>query len=432
MLIRQSMKALKRRSESTASKELLSAREAAALLDVKLPTLYAYVSRGQLQSAPGLRGPARLYARADVERLKARHRARAGHGAVAAGALRFGEPTLESALTEIAADGPHYRGQAAVELAARGVRFEAVAELLWSGELGSEPWPPYATRARRGEPADPALPYGELAKWVPSSTAMWHALPLAVAALSLRDRARFDAPQAAELRRARRLIRCMAASLAIVRGARQVERALSAESIASTLAIALGAHHRPALCRRLDQLLVLCADHELNASSFAARVAASTGADLYACVGAALGALSGPKHGGASDRVEALAAETGAPSRAPEALYERTRRGDAIPGFGHPLYPDGDPRAAFILAGVRPRTRRGRAVEALAAAMRRARREAPNVDFALVAAAEALGLGPGAAAAIFAVGRSAGWVAHVFEQRQAGYLMRPRARYVGP
>jgi len=114
-------------------KDLLSAREAAALLDVKLPTLYAYVSRGQLASVPSARGAARLYARAEVERLKARHRARAGHGAVAAGALRFGEPP-SIGNHEIDPKGPRYRGRSALELAEQGTRFEAVAELLWRGE----------------------------------------------------------------------------------------------------------------------------------------------------------------------------------------------------------------------------------------------------------------------------------------------------------
>src|SRR5215831_350721 len=115
-------------------KELLTAPEAARLLDVKAATLYSYVSRGLLPSVPGTRGPSRLYARGDVERLRARHVARAGHGAVAAGALRFGEPVLESALTAIDDAGPRYRGHSAVELAQSGAAFEAVAELLWSGE----------------------------------------------------------------------------------------------------------------------------------------------------------------------------------------------------------------------------------------------------------------------------------------------------------
>src|SRR5262245_24619173 len=113
----------------------LTGPEAAKLLGVKRETLYAYVSRGLLRGAPSEHGRARLYLRSDIERLKARHDARAGHGAVAAGALRWGEPVLESALTAIGPRGPAYRGQEAVALALADVSFDAVAELLWTGKL---------------------------------------------------------------------------------------------------------------------------------------------------------------------------------------------------------------------------------------------------------------------------------------------------------
>jgi citrate synthase len=128
--------------------DLLSAAEAARRLEVKPETLYAYVSRGLVRSLPGSKKGRRLYVAEDVERLRARHVARAGHGAVAAGALRWGEPVLETALTQIdSAAGPRYRGLSAVGLAEEGVPFEAVAELLWTGELPSPlaPWPPPAS-----------------------------------------------------------------------------------------------------------------------------------------------------------------------------------------------------------------------------------------------------------------------------------------------
>src|SRR5262252_2059452 len=157
-------------------KDLLSAQEAAALLDVKLPTLYAYVSRGQLASVPGTRGPARLYARAELERLKSRHRARAGHGAVAAGALRFGEPTLESEITDIGSQGPRYRGHSALELAEQGKSFEAVAELLWRGE---------PTAAGGWGERRFGLPVSLLAHVASRETAPAAALPLVVASLAL-------------------------------------------------------------------------------------------------------------------------------------------------------------------------------------------------------------------------------------------------------
>jgi citrate synthase len=388
---------------------------------VKPATLYSYVSRGLLTSVPGTHGPSRLYARGDIERLRARHVARAGHGAVAAGALRFGEPVLESVLTSIDEGGPRYRGHAALELAARGASFESVAELLWTGE-----WRPKLVAF----PSAARLP--ALGRFVPRGAPPIAALSLAVPALALGDPWRFDAPLVEELARSRRLVRALASSVAFAFDARRVRASLRAPTVAGALALALGVPATPKTRAALDRALVLSADHELNPSSFAARVAASTGADLYACVGAALGALSGPEHGGACERVEALVAEIGTPARAATVIEERTRRGDALPGFGHPLYAGGDPRATALLRAATLRRRADRTLAALVARMKVARREAPNVDLGLVATALSLGLPPGSASALFAVGRAAGWIAHALEQRGAGFVLRPRARYVGP
>ncbi len=400
-----------------------SAREAARRLGVKLRTLYAYASRGLVQSVPAAAGRARLYSLADVERLKARHDARSGHGPVAAGALRWGEPVLESAITEIRADGPAYRGIPLATLLDRDVGFEATAELLWSAAL-----PP----ARIEWPMS-AAPRA-LAARVPHGTPAAAALSLVVPALGVGDGARFDAPADAEQVRARALIRALAASLCLGADRKRFRHALAAPTVAGAVAAALGAPQKRAALGALDRALVLCADHELNVSAFAARVVASAGADLYACVVAALAAFSGPRHGGASERVEALVAEVGAPRRARSAIAERARRGDALPGFGHPLYPGGDPRVPPLLAAARaldPRGRRTATLFAVIEAMRDAGREPPNLDAGLAALAHALGLPHGSAAAIFAVGRSAGWIAHALEQRAQGYLLRPRARYTG-
>jgi citrate synthase len=164
-------------------------------------------------------------------------------------------------------------------------------------------------------------------------------------------------------------------------------------------------------------------------------VAASTGADLYACVTAALAALSGPRHGGTCDRIEMLVTEAGAPRHAAAALDARLRRGDAIPGFGHPLYPHGDPRGRVLLETARALDARAKPLRTLLAivqAMRERGREEPTLDTGLVALAGALGLPPGTAVGLFAVGRTAGWIAHALEQQAAGFVLRPRARYVGP
>jgi citrate synthase len=393
---------------------LLEARHAAALLGVKVRTLYAYASRGWLQSHRG-QGRTKRYNRDDIERLKARRDARLGHGAVAAGALRWGEPVLESALTYIEPEsGPFYRGRIARGLAREGVPFEAVSELLWTGRLPQAPpqWPPAELPPRLSS----LLPAGE-----PPLTA----LQVAVPALAARDPGRFTFHD--EEARARSLVTQLAACVALATG----KTARPARpGVAQLLLLALGGSDRPQAVSAVDAALVLMADHELNASTFAARVAASAGADLYACVAAALATLSGPRHGGACDRIEALIAETGSdPKRARQVVSDRLRRGEAVPGFGHPLYPGGDPRAPLLLeAAHKLGGKRARVAFTLAEAMP----EPPAVELALVALAAALDLPRGAATAIFAVGRSAGWIAHALEQRAAGYLLRPRARYVGP
>jgi citrate synthase len=402
-------------------KDLLTAREAAALLDIKAATLYSYVSRGFLQSVSGARGPSRLYARADVERLRARHVARAGHGAVAAGALRFGEPVLESALTAIDERGPRYRGHVAVELARDGANFESVAELLWSGVVPA---------ARVEFPRVRRLP--ALGRLAPPDASPIAVLSLVTASLALGDRYRFGAPLVDELARARRLVRALASAVSLAFAPKRAALSLREATVAGALARSFGLAPSARVRRTLDRALVVSADHELNPSSFAARVTASTGADLYACALAALAALSGPEHGGACERVEALVAEIGTPARVAVVLEERTRRGDALPGFGHPLYPAGDPRATVLLAAADAKRRGARTLLALVTRMQHARRERPNIDLGLVATALSLGLPPRAAGAIFAVGRAAGWIAHALEQREAGFVLRPRARYIGP
>jgi citrate synthase len=403
----------------------LTAGQAAARLGVQRRTLYAYVSRGLVRSAPGDGGRARRYVRDDVDRLATRHRARAGHGPVAAAALRWGEPVLDSAITELTAAGPSYRGHLAVELAARRISFERVAELLWS--TGSAPLAAVPARWPRGAAARPGPPWSLLARLLPPGSPPSAALPLLLHAMAVRDPERHDAARPAALARARLLIPHLAAATAPdLTGA---ESALASPSVAGVLARALGRRDAAAVAA-IDAALVLMADHELNASAFAARVAASTGADVYACLSAALAALSGPRHGAMTARVEALVEQVSA-GRAAAALRERLARGESLPGFGQPIYPAGDPRALPLLALARqlaPRHARVRAALALADAAPAIAGTHATCDLGLVALASALRLPPGSPVAIFAIGRTAGWIAHILEQRDAGFLIRPRAR----
>jgi citrate synthase len=408
----------------------VSGKQAAALLGVKRETLYAYASRGLLRSEPGGPGRQRRYSREDVERLKARSEARSGHGPVAAGALRWGEPVLESALTAIDPAGPRYRGHPSAELAAT-TTFEAVAELLWSGALPGAP-PDWSTTVNN---KGPGLRLASLTALLPDAATPLTTLALAVPALAAADPDRFNHALDREQARARMLIVRMAAHAGAGLDPDNVRRAQAEPDVAGALLASLGASPSPRPRRLMDRALILSADHELNASTFAVRVAASAGADLYACVSAGLAALSGPRHGGAADRVDALVREVARPERARDVVQARTRRGEELPGFGHPLYPAGDPRGAQLLAAAAehaPRSPRLRLIRSLVEAMHDAGRDPPNLDIGLAAIGAALGLTPATNVAIFAIGRAAGWVAHIHEQRAAGFLLRPRARYVGP
>ena len=431
----------------------VDSRTAAKHLGIQQRTLYAYVSRGQVRSVAGELGRPRLYSLADLERLRVRRDARAGHGAVAAGALRWGEPVLDSAITAITPRGPAYRGHLATELAEAGVPFENVAELLWSGYLPSEPvhWP-------RSAP-----PVAQVGKLVPYGARPLDVMPMLINIAALADVQRRDARPDAIIGRGRALIPLLATALAPEFAAAQVTRALGGPSIAVIAARALGLDD--SVARVIDVALVLLADHELNASSFTARIAASTEADPYACVSAALATLSGPKHGAAPELVAKFADEVGGPEHARGAVRALRKKGEVPPGFGHTLYPAGDPRARPLLAIAKellattrsPYAKRARTLLAIVdAATDAARRDTPgtrrnrddtrsrdelaeaprasaepSVDVGIAALVAALGVQPAAGSGLFAVARSAGWLAHALEQRAAGFLLRPRARYTG-
>lgn len=417
-------------NNSPAGETWLDAASAAALLGVKRETLYSYASRGRVRSQPIAGGRRREYLESDLRRLEANRDARSGHGPVAAGALRWGEPVLDSAITRIEAEGPVYRGHPSIELARSGVAFERVAELLFSSSrLGA---PNELGEGWTGKLS--LVPGTRLARLVPDDARPIDAAMLAIPAFAMRDSSRFDTGEERTLRVARRLIRGLVASLALGASGERARDASDEPSVARTFAVAMGLRPTRRALGAIDAALIVCADHELNPSSFAARVAASAGADLYACASAALATLSGPLHGGMSERVSALVDEIHEPGRATRVVRDRLRRGEALPGFGHTLYPDGDPRAVALLDVARelaPKNVRVQVLSALVDALELVGGERPTLDVGLVAVASALRLPPGGATALFAAGRSAGWIAHALEQRAAGYILRPRARYVG-
>jgi citrate synthase len=381
----------------------LSAALAAERLGVSRATLYAYVSRGLIRSRTLAGRRTREYAREDIERLIERGRGRRDPLAAAQRALEFeGLPVLCSALCLI--DGGHlyYRGRDAVALS-QSVVFEDVAGLLWDGAcVLPEPLPkPNASRRRALAGLDFA------------TAAVTH-----LAAAAARD------PRALDL--SPELVRAAGARILVELTALALGFRAAQGRIAARLCDAFGSGDRRAR-RAIEAALILCADHELNASAFAARVIAATGATPYMSVIGALGALSGRRHGGMSESVTRLFDSREDPSAA---LMRELQAGGSLPGFGHPLYPDGDPRARELLALCRRNAEQRRAL-ALTAAAERALGLHPNVDFGLVALCRAFGLPRHAPFVLFALGRSAGWVGHVLEQYATGTLIRPRAHYVG-
>ena len=446
------------------SAEWLSANEAATLLGVKRATLYAYASRGAVRSRPQASSRKRQYSRDDLLRLMANNEARAGHGAVAAGALRWGQPVLDSAITEITTDGPRYRGYDVNELASRDTPVDSVAELLWFGgdlvDRASMPKRQLAELAERliarfgrfGGGSDVVADPLVASRLCLSMAEPWieeMKTSLRSDSLPYKGNSRSEAcartsestrsPNTDEVGRleARLIMRTVVAGVALTSTDpwTRLKASANASTMEGALLGSLGLRANRGKRRAIRTALIVCADHELNASSFAARIAASAGASLCACVCAALATLSGDKHGGAPEQVLQLIDRIGEPQRVARSIADRLERGERIVGFGHPLYPKGDPRAANIMAAaqqIAPRNRRLQVIEALIDVMALTDAGPPSVDVALAALSAALKLPAMGAVTLFAAGRVAGWLAHAMEQRRADYLLRPRARYVGP
>jgi citrate synthase len=398
-----------------ADPDLMSAREACARLGISPATLYAYVSRGLVESRPGPDHRSRVYLRRDIERLAQRRTAGRGAARGAAQSLDRGLPVMETAISLIRPDSPYYRGRAAVAMVREGATLEDAARLLWDCG-GQDPFDPPPTGGWPASVAaiatDPSLP--------PLARAM-AAIPL----LAVDQRDSLNAAAANRRRVAATLLRQNAALLvAGTPDARPVHRLLADAWRPGDAAFA----------DLVRAALVLCADHELNVSAFAARVVASTGAHLHATVSAGLAALSGPRHGGATARAYALIADAAAAASPAGVIAERWRRGDELPGFHHVLYPDGDPRGAEVLAMLRHRRDgepRMRQVEAVLAATAETSGRLPNIDGMLAAICYVHGLPAAPALAMFAAGRLAGWLAHAQEQQDLDRLIRPRAQYTG-
>ncbi len=423
---------------------MLTAAEAAHHLGVKLGTLYAYVSRGWIKSYRRRVGRQALYRRADIEALRglvapergrrARSLPDASSWVTVAQPVRAaaegpapGVIVTESAVSSIAEGRLAYRGYP-IEEVIEHASFEEVSLLLWNGERPTDEStaelrnaiasakmpPPVATAiAAMGEDAAPLL---RLSAMMPGLAA-WER----------------HGEKLERHARARLIISMLPLPLLRKGRAHLDDKGGMAERLLRNVAGSSAADFE---IDAMNRILVACAEHELNASTFAARVVASTGADLYASILAALCSLSGPIHGGACDRIEEMFAELDHGVRLDQCLEAFGREHRLPPGFGHTIYPDGDPRAMLLKqTAMTVARRKGRKLYETALKVEQAvfkrERLRPNLDFYLTVCTRMLGFPLGSPAAVFAIGRSAGWIAHALEQYANNRLIRPRMRYRG-
>ncbi|MCB0110081.1 MAG: hypothetical protein KDE53_29365, partial [Caldilineaceae bacterium] len=351
------------------------------------------------------------------------------------------------AITLIADGQLFYRGHNVLTLA-MDARFEQVALLLWREDTALHQLPPMPAMTFVPGPLPAALARS-MAELV-SQGHVAEALQLALICVAPHDLAAYSTSPPAVQQTGLRLLDLLTTLFeyaATVSNTKQEPTPMPAQAHTGELTIAQRLQQswlptRPALAPLFDRALILCADHELNASSFTARCVASTGATPYAAIVAALAALQGYRHGGSTLEVAALFHEA---KEDPEwAVRARLRQGKIVPGFGHRLYPEGDPRAKLLLQTVQEvvgdGTRQGernqgaavlKTAEALITITSQATGLYPNLDFGLVLLAQALELPEHVPFSLFALGRTAGWIGHLIEQYRLDQLIRPRALYTG-
>ncbi|WP_293694521.1 citrate/2-methylcitrate synthase [uncultured Agrococcus sp.] len=397
----------------------LTVAQTAARLGVKIETVYAYVSRGMLARERSAAGST-----FDPLEVEAFARSRRPSPSVQHGrAATDGRPlmVLETDIANIEDDELFYRGTPLTELVA--TPFEDVATWLWRGELGVDPVFP---RVPDGMPT--AM---DVISLLPPQANSIDRLRTTVNVLGAADPMRHD-PSVEQLRR-------VGAGLltGFSRALGDIEVSPDA-SIAAGLWSSLGgvAESDLAGVRAVNAALVVTADHDLAVSTFAARIAASARADGYSAVSAALGAFDSPLHGTASLRAVRMISDV-VSGTAPEVAVSGAVRegGRGVPGFGQPLYVKADPRAEILLPLVEPLADARPvldAVRSISEVVGRRARLFPNIDLALAALVRAARMTDDAGSAIFAIGRTAGWIAHILaEYGERPLRLRPRGRFSG-
>lgn len=420
---------LPREHETGSGGEDNISRDAALqLLGVKKETLYTYVSRGWIRSFPSNEGRAHVFARADVERLRSKSMARAGIGAIAATVMRYGEPVITSRISEISPLGPRYRGRLATDLADQSCTFEAVALWLWTGT-----W------------LDDRLCWGDVPEFKPSpgprlgDGAEEHDFVKLLAGVVLALGAHPPHPEqlklGATLDAARQIIQVMTGMLGVLMPKRQYTAVLAGKPLAACIPRILGRSADPEVVAAINAMMVLCADYELSPASFAARVVASSGADVYASVAAGLCAHSGLLTGHTCDRLTELLSGGPRNQNITDRLTEVRKFGTSLYGFNPALAPEGDPRAYWMIRQAKSLLPRAETpvLRNMLCFLDRIEIDLglrPGLPAGLVTLVAALGLPSKSAVAIWGIARTAGQIAHVIEQREAGFVLRPRAMFV--
>jgi len=415
-------------SERRDVKDYISAPEAMKLLSIRQQSLYAYVSRGWIRSVPQPGKKDKLYLREDVDKLVTRSRARSGHGAVAASAMNWGEPIIPTSITEITPEGPRYRGRLAVDLARMRMPFESVAELLWTGIVHDElpPWPRTKASAELKRLTDSLVPIKASDQLLEIFAMV--TLHLGISRGTVADRIR----NGRTLDASRQIIQTLVGCCGFATDGGRYVPMLEGQTIAKGLMQSLSIEPTDENHEAVETLLTLLADHELSPGTFTARVAASSGCTLHSCIASALSVSSGLEIGRLYNRVDEFLKGGRSRSDLMQRAVELQERGVVVPGFVHPLYPNGDPRGKLLLEVARQRSDHSRKLSSIfgfLADMEEKFGLLPRHEFAVVVLTRAMGLSRHAPGALFVLARTAGWMAHVQEQHLSNTLLRPRARF---
>ncbi len=411
--------------------EYVDAKTAATLLGVKPQTLYSYVSRGLVRVAPKVGTKRSQYLLEDLEEAKLKGRRVSTQREPSEQVLHLGRSVvLHTSITAISADGPSYRGRLAVDLVRQRRSFEDCVELMWSGILPQQRpnWP-------HVKPSQAFMKFTENIGKISSVNSSRRIMALTAEAYAACAGKNVESQLGVPVLAARNLIQVLAPVFGFLSDSRTYKLGEEHEPIASVVGRNCGLDVSREMLDLIDSCLILAADHELAPSTFAARIAASAGADVFACVNSALGAFEGLLTGMGCDEAEnSLLNARSSKDFVKSIMLKRTNK-ESISGFGHPLYPNGDPRAAILLKMTRAIAGRNPAATRLLSCIDGVHDEtglAPNLAVALVVMSSVLKMPRQSAGALMALGRTAGWVAHAFEQRLAGFIVRPRAKYIGP